>query len=243
LIKGNKAAVIEVNTETDFVARNDKFQQLVTNLGNLVLNDKYDLDSFKKAAYPEGGSVEEAITNNIATIGENISLRRIDYVEVSNGVIVSYIHNGVMDNFGKIAVLVALESSANKDELTALGKQIAMHIAAAKPLALTIEGVDPALVANEKAVATEKARLSGKPDNIIEKMVEGNIRKYYEEVVLMEQVFVIDGKTKIKDLLVNESKRLGSEVNLSNFALYVLGAGIEKQEDNFADEVNKMAGK
>ncbi len=235
-VDGLVAAAAEINSETDFVARNDKFQNLVREVTNLALKH-HDLDSLKAAVMVDGKTVAENIIENIATIGENMNLRRVATLKVSEGVIASYVHNAVADGMGKIAVLVALESSADKVKLAALGKQLAMHIAAAKPQSLDSTGVDQALISKEKEIFVEQSRASGKPDNIIEKMVEGRIRKFLEEIVLLEQVFVIDGKIRISEVLANASKELGTPVKISSFVRYELGEGIEQEEKNFADEV------
>lgn len=230
-IEGNKASLIEVNSETDFVARNDKFQDLVSKLSAESLSFD-DGEKFKSAK-------EEEIKEQVGVIGENINLRRVDYLTVSKGKIISYIHNLVADNMGKIAVLIGLESDASGDKLEDLGKQIAMHVAAAKPESLDIDSVDPEKLARETEVLKEQARTSGKPENIIEKMIQGRIRKYYEEVVLLEQAFVMDDKVKIKDLVANFAKENG-ETKISAFKLFILGDGVEKKEEDFAAEVASM---
>lgn len=231
-VEGNKGSLIEVNSETDFVARNDKFQNFVSKVSKEALEFGDDSAKFQEAK-------DEEVKQQIGVIGENINIRRIASVEVSKGSIISYIHNATADNMGKIAVLVALESDADKAKLEDLGKQIAMHIAATKPESLNIESVDPEKLSRETEVLKEQARASGKPENIIEKMIEGRIRKYYEEVVLLEQFFVMDDKLKIKDLLANFSKE-NSETKVSSFKLFVLGEGIEKKEEDFAAEVASM---
>lgn len=238
-IEGNKGAIIEVNAETDFVARNDKFQNLVNGLIAQSGNFGSDVEKFKQSAF-NGSTVETEIQNQIGVIGENINLRRIDSVSVNKGAVVGYIHNAISANLGKIAVLVALESSGDKAKLEELGKQIAMHIAAAKPEALNIEAVSQERLQREIVVLKEQAKASGKPDNIIEKMMEGRIRKYYEEVVLLEQFFVMDDKVKIKDLVANIAKQIGAEIKLTDYKLFILGEGIEKKENDFAAEVAAM---
>lgn len=230
--EGNKATVIEVNSETDFVARNDKFQSLVGKLAKESIAFDGDSAKFKEAK-------DEEVKEQVGVIGENINIRRIGGLEVSKGKVVSYIHNLVAPNMGKIAVLIGLESEAADDKLEDLGKQIAMHIAAAKPESLTIESVDPEKLARETDVLKEQARASGKPESIIEKMIVGRIRKYYEEVVLLEQSFVMDDKLKIKDLITNFSNE-NSETKISDFKLFILGEGIEKKEEDFAAEVASM---
>lgn len=233
----NKAAVIEVNSETDFVALNDKFQTLVSNISNVAINCN-NLEELENIQLPNGKKVSDEIIENIASIGENIKLRRMDQIKVTHGVIVPYVHNKVNDNAGKIIVLVAIESqSDNKDKLTQLGKQIAMHIAAAKPIALNQNELSQDLINKEREIFIEQSRASGKPDSIIEQMIEGRIRKYLEEAVLMNQIFIIDNKSKISELLANASKELGSNVTISSFIRYEIGEGIEQEQTNFAEEV------
>lgn len=232
------AAVVEVNSETDFVARNDQFQDFARGVAELVLATNDDLAAI--SALPFKGSertVGEQLTHNVATIGENMSLRRAKRLSVENGVVASYIHTAIADGLGKIGVLVALESTGDTAALSALGKQIAMHIAAARPIALNVADVNPAEIERERAVFAEQAAASGKPANIIEKMVEGRLRKFYEEVVLLEQTYVMDGETKIKDVVAKASKDLGVPVSLTAFARFQLGEGIEKKEEDFAAEV------
>ena len=234
-LDGTKGALVEVNAETDFVARNETFQSMVRDVADVALTAA-DTEALKAAAYPGADkTVEEQITAMVATIGENMALRRSEVVSVESGVVVPYLHTPIADRAGKIGVLVALESTADAAELEAIGKQIAMHIAAARPQSLNIDGLDQAVVQREKDVLSEQARASGKPDNIIEKMVEGRIRKFYEESVLLEQIFVIDGETKIKDVV----KNAGAE--LKGYIRYELGEGIEKEEDDFAAEVASLA--
>lgn len=239
-IDGNKAAVVEVNSETDFVARNQKFQDFSSTISKMAIGYGDDVEKLKASAFVGAShSVDEEIKNQIGVIGENINLRRISNLSVQNGLIVSYVHNAIAANMGKIAVLVAFESAAAKDKIEDLGKQIAMHIAAAKPDALTIESVDASKLARETEILKDQARASGKPESIIDKMIEGRIRKYYEEVVLLEQLFVMDDKMKIKDLVAKFSKE-NSETKISGFKLFILGDGIEKKENDFAAEVASM---
>ena len=240
LVLGTKAAVIELNSETDFVSKNDHFQKIVREILDLAI-DVDNLEGLKAATSTSGKTVDELVTENIATIGENLNLRRMQSVTVTEGVIASYIHNTVSDNMGKISVLVALESKGDKAALEKLGKEIAMHIAASKPVCLTSDEVDPALLEREKTIFSDHSRASGKPDNIIEKMVEGRIRKYMEEIVLLDQIFVIDGKTKISDVIAQAAKDMGTDVKLKSFVRFELGEGIEKEEKNFADEVAEVA--
>ncbi len=240
--KGTAAAVVEINAETDFIAMNDKFQSLVTEAAKLALDTGADIEALKNAAYPAGGTVQDVLTNLIATIGENMSIRRAAKLSVPQGIVATYVHNAVTPSLGKIGVLVALESSAAPEKLQELGKQIAMHVAAARPEALTSADVDAKALEREKNVLAEQARASGKPEAIIAKMVEGRLRKYYEEVVLMEQVYVIDGETRIAQVIENAAKTLGAPVKIAGFVRFQLGEGIEKAVDCFADEVAKMAG-
>ncbi len=233
---GNSAAVIEINSETDFVSRNETFQNLVRKIAQKAINCS-NIEQLKSTIVDAGKTVEDLIIENVATIGENLALRRMQTLKVENGVIASYVHNATADGMGKISVLVALESTGDKDKLMELGRQIAMHIAAAKPECLNKESVDPVLVEREKDIFTQQSRASGKPDNIIEKMIDGRIRKFLEEIVLLDQVFVIDGKSKISEVIANAAKELGTSVALTNYARFELGEGIEKEEKNFADEV------
>jgi elongation factor Ts len=241
IVDGTTGAIVEINSETDFVARNEQFQNLVSNIAKLALKAN-NIDTLKSAIMPSGKTVEAEIVENVATIGENINLRRVESLTVTSGVVASYIHNLVSEGLGKISVLVALESTADQTKLSTLGKQIAMHIAATRPHSLDIESLDPAIVARERDIFSEQARASGKPENIIEKMVEGRIRKFYEEAVLLEQIFVMDGETKIKDVLANASKELNAPITLKAFARFELGEGIEQEEKDFAAEVAAVAG-
>ncbi len=241
-IDGNKGAVAEVNSETDFVARNQKFQDFASVIAKMAINFD-DVEKLKVANFVGSShSVDEEVKNQIGVIGENINVRRVANLSVNKGAIVSYIHNSIAAGMGKIAVLVALESVASADKLEEFGKQVAMHIAAAKPDALSIESVDPAKLSRETEVLKDQARASGKPESIIDKMIEGRIRKYYEEVVLLEQLFVMDDKVKIKDLLAKFSKENG-DTKISAFKLFILGEGIEKKENDFAAEVASMTKK
>ena len=238
---GTKAAVVEVNAETDFVARNEQFQSIALQIAKLALETGADVEALKTVARPNGGTVQEALTNLIATIGENMSLRRAKLLSVAQGIVASYVHNALAPNLGKIGVLVALESAADPVKLAELGKQIAMHVAAARPEALSIEDVDAKALERERNVLADQARASGKPEEIIAKMVDGRLRKYYEEVVLLEQIYVVDGENRIAQVIENASKMFGSPIKLTGFARYQLGEGIEKAQDDFAAEVAKMA--
>jgi elongation factor Ts len=241
---GVAGAAVEVNSETDFVARNEAFQDFVRNLAGLALDKGDDLDALKAAAYPgESRTVAEQLTHLVATIGENMNLRRAKRLAVGKGVVVSYVHNALTAGFGKIGVLVALESTGDAARLTALGKQLAMHIAAANPQFLDIKSVDAASLDRERDVLREQARASGKPDAIIDKMVEGRIRKYYEEVVLLEQIFVVDGETRIAKVVEGVAKEIGAPIAITAFLRYALGEGIEKEQNDFAAEVAAQLGR
>jgi len=241
-VEGNRGAVVEVNSETDFVAKNELFQNFVRNVANLALEHGTDVEALGAAQYPGGGTVAEALTENIAKIGENQSLRRAAIVEVGEGAVVSYVHNQVAPGLGKIGVLVALESAAPAETLTALGKQIAMHVAAAHPLALSAEDLPADLIERERAVAMEKAKESGKPQNIVEKMVEGGLAKFRKEHSLLTQLFVIDNKTPVAEVVASAAKDAGTGIQLIGFVRYQLGEGIEKQQSDFAAEVAAAAG-
>jgi len=237
-VDGKKGTVLEVNAETDFVARNDLFQKYVTTVVEIASKNDAALEALKNLDYPgTGRSVSEELTNLIATIGENMGLRRISHISVNDGVIASYVHNKIADNLGKIGILIGLESTADKSELLELGKKIAMHIAAASPKSVNISDLDPAIVARERDVVTEQAKNSGKKEEFIPKIVEGRLSKFYGEVVLMEQVFVIDGSSKVKDVIAQAEKDLGAPIKIVEFKKFVLGEGIEKQAVDFAAEV------
>ena len=241
-VEGLTGAAVEVNSETDFVAKNEQFQDFVRNVAQLALQTGGDVQQLLTASYPTGGTVEEALTNNIATIGENQSVRRTAVVKVGQGAVVSYVHNAVAPGLGKIGVLVALESGADEATLQALGKQIAMHIAASNPLALSGDELDPELIERERAIAMEKAKESGKPDNIVEKMVEGTMAKFRKENALLSQLFVIDNKTPVADVVAQAGKDAGSPIALKAFERFQLGEGIAKAESDFAAEVAAAAG-
>lgn len=234
---GKKAAVLEVNAETDFVARNDQFQSFVVKAAELALNAKSDIATLASTTFDAGKTVQEKLTNLIATIGENMSLRRTQTLEVKDGVVVGYIHNAINPGLGKIGVLVALESTGDKAKLEALGKQLAMHVAAANPQFLASADVTPEAIEREKNVIRETAKASGKPADIIEKMLEGRMRKFYEEICLLDQVFVMDGETKVSKVLENSAKDVGAPVALAGYVRYQLGEGIEKEATDFAAEV------
>jgi elongation factor Ts len=243
-VNGDAGALVEVNAETDFVARNDTFKEFVKRAAELALLAGGDVDKLLAQPHtPGGASVRDTATELVAKIGENISVRRTFALSVSPGVVSTYVHNASSPELGKIGVLVALKSTADKTKLAALGKQLAMHIAAAAPLALTPEHLSPDVVARERAIQADLARQSGKPENVVEKMIEGRMRKFYEDAVLLSQTFVIDGETQIGKVLEKASKDLGTPVTIDAFVRFAVGEGIEKLDGDFADEVNKMAGR
>jgi elongation factor Ts len=234
-------ALVEVNSETDFVARNDQFKDFVKNAAQLALEAEGDVE--KLLAKKMGDATVDAVLKElVAKIGENMSVRRAIALAVSPGVVASYVHNAAAAELGKIGVLVALKSTADVGKLSALGKQIAMHIAATSPLALTPEHLSPEVVARERAIYADQARASGKPENIIEKMVDGRMRKFYEESVLVSQVFVIDGETPVGKVIEKASKDLGAPIEIEGFVRFQVGEGIEKETGDFADEVKNLSG-
>lgn len=236
-------ALIEVNSETDFVSRNADFQGFASSLAAMVLSNGDDLDALKQQGYPgEDRTVEEQLTHNIATIGENMSLRRATRIDVDGGVVVPYMHNAVAPGIGKIGVLVALKSSADAAVLEGLGKQLAMHVAATAPRSVSVADLDQSLVERERTVLTEQAKASGRPDNIIEKMVTGRLQKFYQEVVLLEQTFVVDNETKVATVIENAAKDAGTPIELVGFHRFALGEGIEREESDFAAEVAATLG-
>jgi elongation factor Ts len=242
-VDGNLGAMAEINAETDFVARNDIFQGVVSNIASVALSTSGDLEATKAAAYPDTGrNVEEEITHQVATIGENMMLRRTESLSVETGILASYLHGALAPGLGKIGVLVALQSEGDQTKLQELGKQLAMHIAATKPLSISRDDLDSAEVERERSVLAEQARESGKPEEIIEKMVEGRLRKFFEEVCLLDQTFVIDGETRVSKVLEKAAEDLGTPVTLAGFKLLVLGEGVEKKEEDFAAEVAAVAG-
>ncbi|UUL83425.1 translation elongation factor Ts [Sphingomonas qomolangmaensis] len=241
-VAGTKGAVIEVNSETDFVAKNDQFQAFVREVTQIALATGDDIEAIKAAKMPSGTTVDEALTNNIATIGENQALRRASRIEVSQGAVIPYVHNAAAPGLGKIGVLVALESAAGVDVLEPLGKQIAMHIAAAFPLALHEDELDQEIIERERQIATEKAADSGKPADIIAKMVEGSVKKFAKENALLSQPIVMDGKTPVADVVAKAAKDAGSEIKLVGYVRYQLGEGIEREKSDFAAEVAATAG-
>jgi elongation factor Ts len=240
-VDANTGVLLEVNAETDFVAKNDEFKAFVKDASRLALKEGGNLE--KLMASPMGGSsVQQTLTELVAKIGENMSVRRTIMLAVDPGVVAAYVHNPASPELGKIGVLVALKSAADKTKLQALGKQIAMHIAAAAPLALTPEHLSKEVVDRERGIQAEIARQSGKAENVIEKMLEGRMRKFYEETVLLSQTFVIDGETRIEKVIEKASKDFGSPVEIAGFIRYQVGEGMEKTDSDFADEVAKMAG-
>ncbi|HEY0900954.1 MAG TPA: translation elongation factor Ts [Micavibrio sp.] len=236
-ISGTKAAVLEVNAETDFVARNDQFQGFVTKAAELALGANGDINALANTSFDGAKTVQETLTNLIATIGENMGLRRTQTLSVNDGVVVGYVHNAINPGLGKIGVLVALESSGDKAKLETLGKQIAMHVAAANPQFLDTSSVTAEAVEREKSVLRDQALASGKPADIVEKMLEGRMRKFYEEICLLEQVYIMDGETKVSKVLENSAKEIGAPVKLAGYVRFQLGEGIEKAETDFAAEV------
>ncbi len=240
---GTRGAVVEVNSETDFVARNDTFQEMVKNIATVALDAKGDIEALKAAEYPGAGkSVEEYVKEMVGSIGENMTVRRTAFLEVPNGVVAAYVHNQAAPGMGKIGVLVALESEGDADKLMELGRKLAMHVAAAAPLALTEEDLDKDVVERERAILVEQAKESGKPDNIIEKMVEGRMKKFFKESVLLSQIFVMDNETPIEKVVKNAEAEVGAPVKLAGFVRMQLGEGVEKKEEDFAAEVAKTAG-
>ncbi|NBX65695.1 MAG: elongation factor Ts [Proteobacteria bacterium] len=238
--KETRAVCVEVNSETDFVARNEQFQGFVRDVAQIAAKGPNTVEEL--AATQMGAkNVADTLTDMIATIGENMSLRRMASLEVSQGLVATYMHNAILPSLGKIGVLVALESAAPADKLREVGKKIAMHVAAAKPEFLDIASVDGAALERERSVLTEQARAGGKPEDVIQKMVDGRIRKYYEEVVLMEQLFVMDGETKISKVVEAAAKEAGAPVKLVGFKRFALGEGVQKDETDFAAEVAKAA--
>lgn len=235
---GEKAVVVEVNSETDFVARNESFQELVRNIAKVALETDGSFEAVSNAIYPGSSkTVAQSVKDAVATIGENISFRRVAQLSVKPGTVATYIHNGVADGLGKIGVLVAIETEGDKDATGAFGRQVAMHVAATSPLALTSAEVDPDAVEREKAIFSDQARQSGKPEEIISKMVEGRLRKFYEEVVLLSQAFVMNPDHSVEAALKQAEKEISSPAKLVGFVRFALGEGIEKEESDFASEV------
>ena len=243
-VSGTKGVAVEVNSQTDFVAKNEIFQNFVRDVTAVALGKDVDVDALKTEQLPQGGTVEEVLTSNISTIGENQVLRRLKKVEVTKGAVIPYVHNAAAPGLGKIGVLVALESDAGADVLEPLGKQIAMHIAAAFPLALSVETLDPEVVEREAAILREKnaEKIVGKSDEVAQKILNGPIEKFKKENALLTQAFVMDGKTPVQDVIAQAGKDAGTTITLTDYVRFQLGEGIEKEESDFAAEVAATAG-
>jgi len=246
-VEDSRGALVEINSETDFVARNESFQEFVRKAATLSLGAGGDVDALRASAYQNGGiSVAEALTELIAKVGENMAVRRTACLEVANGVVAAYVHNQVSSEApdqGKIGVIVALESTGDAEKLRAFGRQLAMHISWSAPQAIDAADVDPATLERERNILAEQARESGKPENIIEKMLEGRLRKYYEEVCLLEQTFVVDGETKVRKVLEQVSQDVGAPVKIAGFRRFQLGEGVQRNEGDFAAEVAAQLGR
>jgi elongation factor Ts len=240
--EGTAGTLVEVNSETDFVARNETFQAFVSTVAGIAQDLGGDFDALKAAPYPGSDrTVDEEAIQMVATIGENISLRRSTGLKVNNGLVAQYVHNRVADGLGKIGVIVALESEAPADKLAEIGKNLAMHICSADPQSLDIASLDPAVLERERKILADQARDSGKPDDIVEKMVEGRLRKYYEESVLLEQVYVLDTDMKVGKAVEAAAKDAGAEITVAGYVRYNLGEGLEQKEDDFAEEVARLS--
>jgi len=242
-VEGSVGALVEVNAETDFVSRNDIFQAYVQTVSGLVLENGDELPLLLAGDYPESGrSVEDELTHMISTIGENMNFRRAACLQVEEGVVASYIHNAVAPGMGRIGVLVGISSAGDKEKLSEMGKQVAMHVAAANPESVSQGDLDHSLIERERSILAEQARASGRPEEIINKMVEGRLRKFFEEVVLLDQTFVIDGESKVGQAIAETAKDIGTEVNITGFLRFALGEGVERKEEDFAAEVAAAAG-
>ena len=241
-IRGGRGAIVEVNSETDFVARGGEFQTFVSKAAQQALEAEGDLERMLAGSLDGGASVADVLSALIGKVGENMSVRRSAALSVQPGVVASYIHNAVAPDLGKIGVLVALESAGDSGKLMTLGKQLAMHVAAANPLALSVDSLPSDVAARERAIYADQARQSGKPENVIEKMIEGRMRKFYEESVLLSQVFVIDGETQVAKVLENAGKDIGAAVAITGFVRFAVGEGIDKPTTDFAAEVKATAG-
>ncbi len=239
-----EAVLVEVNSETDFVARNEAFQEIVRNVAKVALAFGGDTDKVAAAKYPGSDkSVTETIKDAVGTIGENLSFRRSTKLSAAQGAVATYIHNSVAENLGKLGVLVAIETTGKEEAAHAFARQVAMHVAATSPLALTPEELDPAVVERERAIFAEQARASGKPDNVVEKMIEGRLRKYYEEVVLLKQAFVLNPDITVEKALKDAEREIGAPARITGFVRFALGEGIDKGTTDFAAEVAAAAGK
>ncbi len=242
VVRDGAGAVVEVNSETDFVARNREFQDFVREVSDLVVGGKGDVEALEAAKFPGSDeTVAERRTNLVAKIGENLTLRRAVALSVEPGIVAHYVHGALAPGLGRIGVLVALRSEGDREKLAELGKRLAMHVAAANPLALAVEDLDPATVERERNVLVEQARATGKPDNVVEKMVEGRLRKFYEEVVLLEQTYVIDGESKVVKVIEAAKGEVGAPVEIAGFVRFALGEGVERVEGDFAAEVAAQA--
>ena len=242
VVEGGKGVVVEVNSETDFVARNPEFQAMVAQITRVALKTGDNLEKLMAAAYPGDGTVADKIAATIAKVGENMTLRRAKALNVGQGTVAAYVHNRVAPGLGKIGVIVALESAGKPDELATFGKMLAMHVAAASPAALDPSGVDPKLIAREKDVLAEKAKASGKPASVIEKIVESGLKTYFKEVTLLEQAYVHEPSKSVAQAVKEAESRAGKPVKLAGFVRFALGEGIEKETSDFAAEVAKAAG-
>ena len=242
VIESQAGALVEVNAETDFVGRNETFQEFVAKTAMIAIEHGDNVDSLKAAEFEGGTSVEQAVVDLVAKIDENLGLRRSTRLSVANGTVAGYIHGQVAPGMGKIGVLVALESDGDKAQLNDLGRKLAMHVASSQPQFLDIASVDAEALEREREVLAEQARASGKPEEIVEKMVEGRLRKYYEEVVLLEQVFVMDTDSKVGKFVEAAARDIGSPIKIAGFERFTVGEGVERKEDDFADDVAKLAG-
>jgi elongation factor Ts len=239
---GTAGAIVEINSETDFVARNNEFRAFAAEVARIALAKGGDFEAIRAAKTAMGATVADRLTNLVGTIGENLSFRRSAGIKVSEGVVASYMHSAIAPGLGRIGVLVGLESKGDKEKLRAFGRQIAMHIAAANPQWLDVAAVDPAALKRERDVLAEQARASGKAEDIIAKMVEGRLRKFYEETVLNEQIYVIDGETKVNKAIAAAAKDVGAPIKITEFVRYALGEGIERRQENLAEAVAATLG-
>ncbi|MBT3519658.1 MAG: translation elongation factor Ts, partial [Gammaproteobacteria bacterium] len=237
-VKNNAAALVEINSETDFVSRNPDFQNFARNISIIALDSGANLEDLKKASYLDSGkNVQETLTDLIGLIGENIVLRRTFLLNNVNGLFSSYIHGQIDEGLGKIGVIVSIESNGDKNKVSDFGKKIAMHIAASKPVAISANDVDPTIIQRERKVLTEQAKNSGKPDNIIEKMVEGRISKFFSEITLLDQTWVMDGESKVSQIIESIEKEMSCYIVIKDFKYFILGEGIEVEKKDFAAEV------